>query len=110
MDKRKIVEYLDLQGNSPFAKWFIRLDPQAAARITTALYRLEQGNFSNTKSVGKGVSEYKIDFGPGYRVYYSIDGQTIILLLNGGIKKRQQRDIEIAWKYWADYKKRKRKI
>ena len=69
---------------------------------------MEQGNFSNVKSVGEGVLKYKIDFGPGYRVYFGRDGDTIVILLTGGTKKRQQRDIEAAHGYWQDYKKGKR--
>jgi putative addiction module killer protein len=69
---------------------------------------MEQGNFSNVKSVGEGVLEYRIDFGPGYRVYFGRDGDTIVILLTGGTKKRQQRDIEAAHGYWQDYKKAKR--
>jgi len=69
---------------------------------------MEQGNFSNVKSVGEGVLEYRIDFGPGYRVYFGRDGDTIVILLTGGTKKRQQRDIEAAHGYWQDYKKGKR--
>jgi putative addiction module killer protein len=69
---------------------------------------MEQGNFSNVKSVGEGVLDYKIDFGPGYRVYFGRDGDTIVILLTGGTKKRQQRDIAAAHGYWQDYKKGKR--
>ena len=65
---------------------------------------MEQGNFSNAKAVGEGVLEYKIDFGPGYRVYFGRDGDTIVILLTGGTKKRQQRDIDAAKAYWRDYK------
>jgi putative addiction module killer protein len=64
MTNRKVIEYVR-EGSSPIAKWFSALDAQAAAKVAVALYRLEQGNVSNVKSVGKGVSEYKIDFGPG---------------------------------------------
>jgi putative addiction module killer protein len=78
------------------------------AKITRAIARMEQGNFSNVKSVGEGVLEYKIDFGPGYRVYFGRDGDTIVILLTGGTKKRQQRDIEAAHGYRQDYKKGKR--
>ena len=63
---------------------------------------------SNTKSVGSGVFECRIDFGPGYRVYFGKDGNTLIILLGGGTKKRQQNDIQKAWKIWKDYKKRKK--
>jgi putative addiction module killer protein len=84
------------------------LDAVVGAKITRAIARMEQGNFSNVKSVGEGVLEYKIDFGPGYRVYFGRDGDTIVILLTGGTKKRQQRDIEAAHGYWQDYKKGKR--
>jgi putative addiction module killer protein len=67
-----------------------------------------KGNFSNAKGVGEGVLEYKIDFGPGYRVYFGRDGDTIVILLTGGTKKRQQRDIDAARAYWRDYKLSKR--
>ena len=104
----QIVEYLDSAGASPFAAWFDRLDPRAAAKITVATGRLEQGNLSNAKSVGGGVLEYRIDFGPGYRIYFGRDGAALIILLGGGTKKRQQRDIEIAQARWMEYRRRKR--
>jgi putative addiction module killer protein len=69
---------------------------------------MEQGNFFNAKGVGEGVLEYKIDFGPGYRVYFGRDGDTIVILLTGGTKKRQQRDVDAAKAYWRDYKLSKR--
>ncbi len=69
---------------------------------------MEQGNLSNIKGVGAGVSEYRIDFGPGYRVYFGRDGDTLIILLGGDTKKRQQRDIEAARDLWREYKQRKR--
>lgn len=89
----EIKEYLDAHGRSSYAQWFDRLNPQAAAKVATALIRLEQGNFSQVKGVGSGVSEYRIDFGPGYRVYFGRDGETLVILLGGGTKKRQQTDI-----------------
>ena len=73
-----------------------------------ALRRLAYGNISNVKSVGQGVSELKIDFGPGYRVYFGRDGLALVILLAGGTKKRQQQDVAKAQDRWADYKKRKR--
>ena len=69
--------------------------------------RLELGNFSNVKGVGSGVFEYRVDFGPGYRVYFGKDGETVVILLGGGTKKRQDRDIATARDRWSDYKKRK---
>ncbi len=101
-------EYLEAGGRSPFRDWFDALDPTAAARITVALARIEQGNLSNAKSVGEGVLEYRIDFGPGYRVYFGRDGDVLVILLGGGTKRRQQRDIDDAKVRWSDYKRRKR--
>ena len=109
MPTRKVVEYLDADGASPFAKWFERLDAVAAAKVTTALYRMEQGNLSNVKAVGQGVAEYRIDFGPGYRIYLGQDGATIVILLGGGTKKRQSADIRMAQRRWLQYKSRKKR-
>jgi len=108
MNKIKVVEFLH-QGMSIFGEWFSALDPQAAAKVATALYRLEQGNFSNVKSVGQGVSEYKIDFGPGYRIYLGRDGNTLVILLGGGCKKTQNKDIRNAQSMWVQYKKEKQR-
>jgi putative addiction module killer protein len=99
--------YIDGNGEKPFAKWFATLDPRAAARVTTALTRIEQGNFSNVKGVGAGVFECRIDFGPGYRIYFGKDGERIVILVGGGSKKRQSKDIAAAQERWADYKQRK---
>ena len=76
--------------------------------MTTALRRIEQGNLSSAKGVGGGVFESRIDFGPGYRVYFGSDGDTVIILLGGGTKKRQQSDIETARGLWREYSRRKR--
>ena len=103
-----VKEYLDPAGESPFARWFDGLHAPAAAKVATALYRLELGNYSNVKSVGAGVHECRIDFGPGYRIYFGKDGDTLIILLGGGSKKRQQRDVETAQDLWREYKQRKR--
>ena len=105
----KIVEYLDDQGRSPFAKWFSRLPPIAASRVTIALARLENGNISAVKAVGQGVHEVRVDFGPGYRIYFGNDGEDWVILLAGGSKKRQQDDIEDAKVRWEDFKRRKGK-
>lgn len=105
-----VREYEDAEGNSPFAAWFGELDAVAASKVTVALARVGQGNLSNVKGVGEGVLEYRIDFGPGYRVYFGRDGDVLVILLAGGTKKRQQRDIKAAWARWADYKRRKRSM
>ena len=102
-----VLEYVERAGGSPFTTWFLRLDAVAAARVTTAVHRLELGNFSNVKGVGAGVFEHRIDSGPGYRIYFGKDGEALVILLGGGTKKRQNQDIAVARERWADYKKRK---
>jgi putative addiction module killer protein len=104
----EIKEYIDVNGRSPYAKWFDGLNAPAAAKVAVALVRMEQGNFSNVVGVGAGVFEYRLDFGPGYRIYLGKDGETLIILLGGGTKKRQQKDIEAAKSLWKQYKQRKR--
>ena len=104
----EIRYYVASPDYQPFAEWFADLDHVARAKVTRAIARMEQGNLSNVKPVGEGVLEYKIDFGPGYRVYFGRDGKTLVILLTGGTKKRQQRDIETAIGYWRDYKQGKR--
>jgi putative addiction module killer protein len=84
------------------------LDPVARAKVARIITRMEQGSLGNVKSVGEGVLEYKIDFGPGYRMYFARDGETLLILLTGGTKKRQQHDINAAITYWQDYKGGKR--
>jgi putative addiction module killer protein len=102
-----VLEYVDADGRSPFAEWFDDLDARAAAKITTALARIEQGNLSNVKSVGSSVVECRINWGPGYRVYFGRDGETLVIVLAGGTKRRQQRDIRAAQERWADYRRRR---
>jgi putative addiction module killer protein len=102
------IRYYLAGGRSPFAEWFAELDAVARARVTRAIARLEQGNDSNVKSVGEGVLEYRIDFGPGYRVYFGRTGDAVVILLTGGTKRRQQRDIAAAHAYWQDYRRGRR--
>ena len=102
-------EYRTDDGVSPFARWFTALNAQAALKVRTAIARMEAGNFSSAKSVGAGVSECRIDFGPGYRVYFGKDGHRLVILLGGGTKKRQQNDIDAARGCWANYKAGKRR-
>jgi len=96
----ELREYVDRDGRSPFGRWFSRLNSPAAAKITTALIRLGEGNLSRVKSVGSGVLEYRIDFGPGYRVYFGRDGNRLVILLAGGTKKNQPDDIGAAQRNW----------
>lgn len=104
----QVLEYLEASGRSPFRRWFDGLDPLAAAKVTIVLARLELGNLSNVKGVGSGVLEARIDFGPGYRVYFGRDGDALVILLGGGTKQRQQNDIAVAQARWGDYKRRKK--
>lgn len=103
----EVREYLDRSGQSPFAIWFAALNREAAAKVTAALVRIRQGNLSNAKGVGSGVFEFRIDFGPGYRIYFGKDGEQLVILVGGGTKKRQQQDIALALARWQDYKRRK---
>ena len=103
----EIREYVDDRGRSPFGRWFEDLDGSAAVQVRTVLARMEEGNLSNVRGVGGGVLERRIDVGPGYRVYFGRDGDTLIVLLAGGTKERQQRDIEDARSLWQEYKRRK---
>src|SRR6185312_9402781 len=96
--------YLDERGRSPFERWRAELDPVARSRISRALERLVEGNTSNVKGVTGGVSELKVDTGPGYRIYFGRQGEFIVLLLGGGTKKSQQKDIAHALARWVRYK------
>lgn len=104
MSMFEIREYAE-NGRSPFAEWQDGLDPVTAARVDTCLRRLELGNFGAAKRLRGGVSELRLDFGPGYRVYYGLDGKTVVILLGGGDKRRQRADIEAAVSRWANYLK-----
>ncbi len=104
----EIRQYVDLLGRNPFDRWFERLNDDVQARIAVSLDRLERGNTSSTKSVGGGVFELRLDFGPGYRIYFGWDGKRLVILLGGGTKKRQQTEIERAHALWQEYKARKR--
>ena len=102
-----VRQYVSLDGTSPFGEWLDGLDDPAAARVLTTMTRIGNGNFSSVKGVGAGVFESRIDFGPGLRVYFGKDGDTVVILLGGGTKKRQARDIADALRCWQDYKRRK---
>ena len=103
----ELREYVNAAGVSPFAKWREKLDPATRARVTVAVLRLEAGNFSAAKGAGSGIFELRMDFGPGYRVYFGKDGEKLVILLGGGSKQRQQADIEAAQAYWQEYKRSK---
>lgn len=103
----ELLEYLTEDGRNPFRKWLDDLkDRQARAKIRVRLNRIRLGNFGDCKAVGKGVNELRIPHGPGYRVYFGRNGNTVVILLNGGDKKTQSRDIALAQAYWSDYLRR----
>lgn len=103
----ELRQYIDRAGRNPFDRWFGDLDEATQARVAVALDRLERGN-STPKGVGAGVLELRLDFGPGYRVYFGRDGETVVILLGGGTKRRQHADILTAQELWREYKSRKR--
>ena len=101
-----VLEYVRQDGSNPYRTWFDGLNAQAAAKVATAAYRLQLGNTSSIKWLGK-IGEYRIDWGPGLRIYLAKDGATLIVLLGGGTKKGQQADIERARRLWSEYQARK---
>lgn len=104
----RVVHYVSEDGRDYFDAWFRRQSREARARIQTRIDRVELGNFGDHKSVGGGVSELRIDVGPGYRLYFGRDGETLVILLGGGVKKGQTADIKTARSRWQAYKQEKR--
>ena len=102
----RVREYIREDGSVPFKEWFDGLSYQTAAKISVALARIEQGNTSNIKWFS-GLGEYRIDWGPGYRIYLLQDGDDLIVLLGGGTKRRQQKDIDKAIELLKEYKSRR---
>ena len=105
---REVVAFRARDGKVPFEDWLDDLnDNRAVARVLARLARVRQGNLGDCKSVGQGVSELRVDCGPGYRVYFGQKGHTLVVLLCGGNKRTQQRDIRLAKEFWKDYNERK---
>ena len=104
----KVLRYVSEDEADHVDRWFRNQSSETRARIQIRIDRVELGNFGDHKSVGEGVFELRIDFGPGYRVYYGRDGDKFVILLVGGTKKRQARDIATARNYWSAYKQEKR--
>lgn len=99
--------YVTEEGQAPFTQWLASLDDAGArAKIRVRLDRVRLGNFGDCHGVGEGVQELRIDYGPGYRVYFGQLGSTIVLLLCGGEKSSQTKDIELAKQYWSEYRRR----
>jgi len=107
-EKIRVRIYVSSNGNPPFAKWFHSLrDAIAKTSVAARLIRIRLGNFGDGKSVGAGVRELRVNTGPGYRVYFGRDGESVVILLCGGNKANQKQDIEKAKEYWADYRRQK---
>jgi putative addiction module killer protein len=105
----QLTYYTDQHGKKPFRDWFLSLRDRAAMqRIAARLDRVAVGNLGDHKGVGSGVMELRITHGPGYRIYYAHDGDQVVLLLIGGDKSTQERDIETAKAYWKDHQERQR--
>lgn len=100
-----VHEFVDKNGKSPYQDWLMSLrDARARAKIIIQVDRMELGNFGDSEPVGDGISELRIHFGAGYRVYYAKDGKNIYLLLCGGNKKTQKKDIVKAKEIWVEHK------
>lgn len=105
--EREIEYYETADGTHPFRDWLLSLrDKEGRRKIKTRIDRVSLGNFGYCEAVGEGVMELKIDFGPGYRVYFGQAGNKLVILLHGGDKSSQRRDIKTAHEYWADYRRR----
>lgn len=101
---KTVIAYRDSAGKEPFTDWLNDLrDPPTRRRILKRLLRMEQGHYGDVKSVGEGVKELRFFFGPGYRIYFGEDGDTLVILLCGGDKDSQSRDVEQAQHYWQEY-------
>ena len=106
MFSKQVVVYQTENGKEPFNEWLDSLkDTKTVARIISRLGRVELGNYGDAKSVGEGVKELRYTFGAGYRVYFAEVDNTIVLLLCGGHKSSQKRDIKTARRYWQDYQR-----
>jgi putative addiction module killer protein len=105
----RVVEYIRKDDSSPYKRWFDTLPVQAATKVATAQLRMELGNTSNIKWFA-GIGEYRIDWGPGYRIYLAKDGETLIVLFGGGTKASQPADIRKAQALFAEYKGRKAEL
>lgn len=101
----EIEIYRKENGKSPFKEWFNDLDLQTQSRVESRIDRLKLGNFGDCKALGEGIHELRMFFGPGYRVYYSLIGKEIVLLLAGGEKSTQDKDIKNAKQYFQNYRK-----
>lgn len=102
-----VRHYVAADGTDPFDAWLRKQSPEVRGRVQARIDRVELGNLGDHKGVGEGVSELRIHFGPGYRVYFGRDGNAFVVLLGGGTKKRQNRDIATAQAHWKAYRQEK---
>lgn len=100
-----VREYVEDSGRIPFRDWLAELDKATRARVQARVLRFETGNLGDHKEVGAGVLEARLDFGPGYRVYFGRKGRELVLLLLGGNKGSQKKDIKRAQEFWSQYLK-----
>ena len=104
VEPKQIIFYADVDGNEPFQVWLDALrDTQGRRRIIKRLFRVQQGNYGDVEPIGEGLSELRLFFGPGYRVYFGEDSGNIVIVLCGGDKDSQDRDIENEAVYWQEY-------
>jgi putative addiction module killer protein len=101
-----LKEFVDRKGRRHFAEWFDALDQLVRRRIAARLTSLENGNIGDNRYLGAGIGELRFSFGPGYRIYFGRDGSNLIVLLCGGDKARQDRDIQRARSLWSQYRRR----
>ncbi len=102
---KEVLAFRARDGRVPFKEWLNDLnDKKAVGRVLARLARLRLGNPGDCKSVGEGVSEFRVDYGPGYRIYFGQKGRTFVVLLCGGDKRTQDRDIRLAKQYWREFK------
>jgi len=109
MSEVEVLEYENDTGQNAYNKWLNNLSDEAFTKISAAIAQMKAGNLGDVKPEGQGVSARRINWGPGLRIYFGKDGQKLVLLLGGGTKRRQDRDIKAAQKNWAEYKKNKRR-
>ncbi len=102
----QIEIYVDEKGRSPFVDWLDSLDKSIKAKVAARILRFETGNLGDTKTIGHGIFEARLHVGPGYRIYFGISGRQLIVLLVGGLKRTQKKDITKADMYWLDWKEK----
>jgi len=103
----QVKEYLTQEGKNPYRDWLETLDNPVKQRIQARILRFESGNLGDVKALGEGIFEARIDYGPGYRIYFGQEGNVLVLLLFGGDKSSQKKDILRAKNFWKQYKEKK---